>query len=346
MADIKKWYADTGSHGDVVLSTRVRLARNMEGLPFPARLSQDGRARLNAAVCRLLADAPQKLYPIDMGALLSYEAVALAERHLISPDFAGTPQGRVLLLSEDESVSIMVGEQDHLRLQVIYGGLCLDKAYETADRLDDFLDEKCTYAFDDKLGYLTQSPADLGTGMRASVMLHLPALAAQGGMLRFASTVAKLGLTLRGVFGEGGMARGDIYLLGNRVTMGLSEETALANLESIALQLATRERNAAESYVTDIAVKDRIRRAQGLLTNAMLLSCDEMLDALSFVRLGAVYGLLAIRPETVNELFISMQPANINVAAGKPLPRPQRDELRAEMVRNALQRCSETGSEE
>ncbi len=337
MAESKKWFTDTGSHGDVVLSTRVRLARNFSGVPFPVRLPREMIAKINAAVCA----AARKMDDIDftcvqMDALQQYEAVALAERHLISADFAAAGENKVLLLTADESVSVMVNESDHLRIQVIRGGLSLEETYRLADRLDDAFDSVFSFAFDERLGFLTRNPADLGTGMRASVLLHLPALSAQGGMLRFSSTASKLGLSVRGVFGDGGPARGDLYLLSNQVTMGLPEQAALQNLEAIALQLATKERVAAEQYVTDLTVQDKIRRAHGVLMNAMLLSTDEMLDALSLVRLGTLYGILDVPAEAINEMFISMQPANINVIAGHPLPKTQRDALRARIVREKL----------
>ncbi|MBQ3086830.1 MAG: ATP--guanido phosphotransferase [Clostridia bacterium] len=337
MADNKRWYSDTGSHGDVVLATRVRLSRNLDGVPFPSRLSRDALARIAVTVCAVAEKFKDfDLRPIAMESLHPYEAVALAERHLISADFAAARENRVLLLSEDESIAVMVNERDHLRMQTMYGGLCTEKAYGVADRLDNAFDEVLTYAFDDRLGYLTQNPADLGTAMRASVILHLPVLSAQGVMLRFAATAPKLGLSVRSLFGEGASAKGDLYVLTNRVTMGLSEQAALQNLEAFTLQLATRERAAAETYVSQIAVQDRIRRAHGMLTNAMLLSADEMSEALSLVRLGSVYGILDVPAETVNELFVAMQPANLNCLAGAALDASDRDVLRARFVRSKL----------
>lgn len=337
MDEVKKWYADTGSHGDVVLSTRVRLARNIEGFPFPAHLSVSAQRELNAALTAVGVSAREfSLIPVQMDALKTYEAVALAERHLISADFAAARDNRVLLTTADESISIMLNERDHLRMQVIYGGFCPTRAHESAEKLDALFDSAFPFAFDERLGFLTQNPADLGTGMRASVLLHLPALSAQGVMFRFSATASKLGLSVRGVFGEGGLATGDVYQLSNQVTMGLSEQSALQNLEAIALQLATRERTAAEQYITDLSVQDRIRRAHGMLTSAVLLPTDEMLEALSLVRLGAVYGLLDVPCEVINELLIAMQPANINVLAGNALPKTERDVLRAQIVRARL----------
>lgn len=337
MDEMKKWYTDTDSHGEIILATRVRTFRNFADIPFPARLSGEALRKINLAVCKAAENFSEfSLYPVNMENLLPYEAVALAERHLISADFAASRDNRVLLLSKDESISIMVNEQDHLRMQVLFGGLCTEKTYDRASRLDDAFDSAFSYAFDEKLGFLTHNPADLGTAMRASVILHLPALSAQGFMLQFASSAPKLGLSVRSLYGEGGSAKGDLYQLTNTVTMGLSEQGALQNLEAFALQLETRERAAAEQYVNDIAVQDRIRRAQGVLTNAMLLPTDEMLESLSLLRLGAVYGQVDIPLQTINELFVSMQPANINCMAGAALGKSDRDVLRAQLVRARL----------
>ena len=337
MTDVKKWYADTGSHGDVVLATQVRIRRNFEGFPFPARLTGEAQRKLSTAVCAAAGYFKDfHLQTVDMEALSSYMAVALAERYLISADFAAARENRALLLTEDESISVMVNERDHLRMQVMYGGLCTERAYETANRLDDAFDAVFSYAFDERLGYLTCNPADLGTAMRPSVLLHLPALTAQGFMLQFMAMADKLGLSVRNLFGEGGVAKGDLYRLTNRVTMGLSEQSALQNLESFALQLETRERAAAEQYVADIAVQDRIRRAQGVLNHAMLLTADEMLESLSLIRMGAVYGLAEADIQSINELFFTMQPANINCLAGAPLSKSERDVLRARLVRAKL----------
>ena len=227
MADLKKWYTDTGSHGGIILATSVRIYRNFADIPFPARLTGEALRKINRTVRASLEHLRDfELYPVDMEALLPYEAVALAERHLISADFAASRENRLLLLREDESISVMVNERDHLRMQVLYGGLCTEKVFETANRLDDAFDGLFTYAFDEKLGFLTQNPADLGTAMRASVILHLPALSAQGVMMQFASTAPKLGLAVRNLYGEGGSAKGDLYQLTNTVTMGLSEQAA------------------------------------------------------------------------------------------------------------------------
>ena len=337
MIENKKWYHDTGSHGDCVLATRVQLMRNFAGIPFPAALTGDAVRQVNHSVLTAVEGFRDfSFFAVHMDSLPAYEAVALAERKLISADFAAARENRLLLLSKDESISVMVNERDHLRMQVLLGGLCTEKAYDCLNRLDDAFDSVFTYAFDEKLGYLTQNPTNLGTAMRASVILHLPVLSAQGVMLSFASTAGKLGLSVRSLFGEGGSAKGDLYLLTNTVTMGLTEQAALQNLKAFALQLETRERVAAEQYVTDPDVADRMQQALYTLLHAKHLPTDEMLENLSLVRLGAVYGIVGIPVETLNELFVCMQPACINCLAGMHLNKLDRDLVRAQIVREKL----------
>lgn len=322
--------------GDTILSSRVRLARNIDGVPFPVRLNVNRRAAVNRKVCEALRQAGKTMRAIDMSRLYPYEAVSLAERHLISPEFTSGTEGRLLLLSEDERVSIMLNEEDHIRIQAIEPGLAPEQAWRNACVYDDALDAGIQYAFDNRLGYLNQNPRDLGTGMRVSVMMHLPALSKTGGMTKFASMIGKLGMNVRGSYGDAASVKGDIFRIGNQVSMGITEEEAIANLKSLAMQLATREHAAAAELVKDIGVRDRITRAEGVLKTAMLLTADEMMEMLSWVRLGALYGLNDADPDEISEMFTSLQPASVNVMAGAKLTAAQRDELRAQLVRKKL----------
>lgn len=333
---MNKWY-QTKSNNDSVLSTRIRFARNLESFPFPCRLDEQGRENVCHAVRDALADVSGlKLHYIEMNQLSAKQAVALAERHLISPEFATPRKGRALLISEDESVSIMLCEEDHVRIQVIKGGLDLEGAFDLANRIDDLLDSKLNFAFDERIGYLTQCPTNLGTGMRASVMMHLPALSKCGQMSRLASTVSKLGLTIRGTFGEGTGAKGDLFQLSNQVSLGISEQSALDNLKAIAMQIATQERTAGEEYVKNVNILDRITRAYGILSTARLLNTEEMLDLFSWVRLGATYGVLEADISVLNELTETMQAATLSCANREDLTENERDELRAKAVREKL----------
>ena len=315
---MSKWYIGAGEQNDIVISTRIRLARNIEDYPFPCKLDTKTRTALNKkigdAVC-----GRENLEFIEMKTLTQPQIVSLAEKHLISPEFASSYDGRALLLSDSEGISIMLCEEDHIKIQVMKPGLSLETAYAEADRIDDELNEKFVFAFDDRLGYLTQCPTNLGTGMRASVLLHLPALTACGQMSSISSTVSKLGLTVCGSYGEGSVPMGDIY-----------------NLKTVTLQLAAQERTARAEMVKSIETEDEIFRAYGILKSARILPVKEFMTLVSKVRLGAVAGLINVKPETVDELMISMQPATINAAAGKNLDSRERDIERAKQVRQRL----------
>ena len=333
-----KWYENAAEHADVVLSTRVRLARNLKDYPFPARLNEKGKDEVNAVVkeALLCGERAQEFDYVPMRSLSHTQCVSLAEKHLISPEFASDSAGRALILSKDEDVSIMLCEEDHVRVQVIYPGLSLEAAYEKANAIDEALSQKVSIAFDERLGYLTQCPTNLGTGLRASVMLHLPALARSGAMPRLANTVAKLGLILRGAYGEGSKPVGDLYQLSNQVTLGISETAAIRNLASIANQIITQEKSAREALLKDDVFIDRIWRAFGILNSAHMLSCNEFMDLVSLVRIGAAEGVLDIPVQTLTRLLVEMQPATLNTAQGRSCTAAERDVLRARAVKDAL----------
>lgn len=334
---MSKWYIGAGEQSDIVVSTRIRLARNITEYPFPNKLNTKSRMELNNVIKEALeSDNKYNLRFLEMRTLARFEAASMAERHIISPEFASDLDGRALMLSPEEDISIMLNEEDHIRLQVMKSGFALDEAYSVANEIDDVLGAKFNFAFDERIGFLTQCPTNLGTGMRASVMLHLPALTLSGQIHKLINTVSKLGLTFRGAFGEGTNAVGDMYQLSNQITLGISEEFAIKNLKAITLQLCAQERTAREEMLKDVSTEDRIFRAYGLLKWARLLSTKELMENLSFVRLGSVTGKINIPIETVNELMVSMQPATINARAGQKLPTQERDAIRASEVRNKL----------
>ncbi len=339
MLETKKWYEKSGAEGDVIISTRIRLARNLRTCPFPSRMNTEDRERVISAVHKAIETSPiaNEFVLYRLKDLSQITRVSLVERHLVSPEFISHPEGRAVLLMKDESVSIMVNEEDHLRIQVMCEGFNFEGALQTADRLDTLLGESLNFAFDDKLGYLTQCPTNLGTGMRASLMLHLPALQETGTINRISANLSKLGLTIRGTYGEASQPVGALYQLSNQVTLGLSEQEAIDNLKSIALQLMKQERSARAELEKDLEVQDSICRSVGLLRNARLLSNDEFMKLISNVRLGINTGLIDhISLETVNALTVRVQPATIQLPEGKALSSAQRDALRAKLVREAL----------
>lgn len=332
---MSKWYIGEGEQNDIVISTRIRLARNIADYPFPSRLDNKRKIELNEKIKDAIAEK-EKLSFTQMKTLTRSQIVSLAERHLISPEFASDSDGRALLLSENEDISIMLNEEDHIRLQVMKSGLSLTEAYELADKIDSEINEKLVFAFDEKLGYLTQCPTNLGTGMRASVMLHLPALTACGQIGSLATTVSKLGLTIRGAYGENTAAMGDLYQLSNQVSLGISEKAAIDNLKTITLQLAAQERTAREDMAKSIDTQDAVFRAYGILKSARLLSTKEFMSLISKVRFGVVAGMIKTDIKSINELMVSMQPATINAFVGKTLTPEERDIERAKIVREKL----------
>lgn len=337
-----KWYLETGPEGDVVVSTRVRLARNIADLPFPSHMSGEQTERVKKGVSNALfsvgPDVSDRFAYYDMERFTPARAMSLAERHLISPEFARDREGRALLLSKDEDISIMVNEEDHIRIQAMMPGMQLTKALEQANWYDDLLDGRLRYAFDENLGYLTRCPTNLGTGLRASLMMHLPAITAVGSVQGLSSAVGKLGLVLRGIYGEGSEAKGAFYQVSNQVTLGVTEREAVEKLQGIATQIIAQERNAREALKTHTAqFEDRVFRCLGLLQNARLLSGDEFMALISDVRMGVAEGVIeGVTLEQVGALIVAVQPSTLMAAAGKNLDAEGRDILRAQKVREAL----------
>ena len=333
---MSKWYIQQGKDSDVVLSTRVRLARNVADFPFVEKLDDEKRSILNEKIKDVILPLDSSLSFIEMKNLTDTQKISMVERHLISPEYTTAPNGRALILSDNEDISIMLNEEDHIRLQVMEAGFALEEAYEKADRIDSELSSKLNIAFDERLGYLTQCVTNLGTGMRASLMLHLPALTKQGVVSRLASTVSKLGLTIRGAYGEGTSHTGDIYQLSNQITLGISEKEALVNLASIAKQIIEQERNARKELVENEDYVDSIWRAYGILKYARKMNCAEFMQLVSLVRVGVSQKILDVDVEKINELTVSLQPATVNARKGENLPAAKRDTVRSQEIREAL----------
>lgn len=326
---------------DVVISTRIRLARNLKDYPFPCKLNSQGREKViekvRDAVKKSNSPVASDFSFIKMSELTSSQSVSLVEKRLVSPEFISETDGRALLISKDECFSIMINEEDHIRLQVITKGLSLEQAYDTADKLDTLLDENLDFAFDEKLGYLTQCPTNLGTGMRASVMLHLPALEKSRAISRIAGNLSKLGLTIRGAHGEGTEPKGALYQLSNQVTLGISEKAAIENLKNITEQLIAQENQARERLCSSIDIQDAISRSLGILRSALVISHDEALKLLSNVRLGIVSKQITdVSTETIDKLMIAVEPATLTVSLNKNLSAHDRDIERAKLIRAEL----------
>ena len=323
---------------EAVVSTRVRLARNLKEYPFPIRLSADKAQEIVDKVGEALKDSEIKFHRIDLDSVSDAIRVAMIERHLVSPDFISAQEGRAVFLSDDNTVSIMVNEEDHIRLQVIQDGFALKEAYQMADNIDNILSKKLNYAFHERLGYLTQCPTNLGTGMRASVMLHLPALELSGTVNRIGANLSKLGLTMRGLYGESTKPAGAFFQLSNQVTLGITEKAAIENLSNITAQLIAQEMRARETVLSNIEVEDKIHRALGILKTAILMDHNEAMSLLSLVRLGVSSKKLeTLSTDSIDKLIVEVQPASIMTRFGDDLSPRDRDIKRAEMIRERFQ---------
>lgn len=335
-----KWYLEQGPESDVVVSSRVRLARNIAEYPFPCKLRPSGaQAVIDAASGALMCDGRENEFElIDMHRLTPARAMSMAEKHLISPEFAKERDGRALIINKDESVSIMLNEEDHIRIQTLFAGERLSDALELAGKTDDIFDEKLKFAFDENLGYLTQCPTNLGTGLRASLMLHLPAIEASGAMPALIAAVSKLGLAIRGTYGEGTAAAGAFYQISNRVTLGVSEKETVEGLRGTAAQIAGQER-AARGELGKIGApfEDRLWRSYGILKNARVIADDEFMQLVSDLRLGVTTGIIKdTQLDKVNLIIAQAQPATLTMEAGRSLDAAERGVVRAEKVRGIL----------
>ncbi len=319
---------------EAVVSTRVRLARNLSDYPFPNRLTADKAQEIVEKVDGALKGLDVKFHRIDLDTASDTMKVALLERHLISPDFVSGEKGRAVFLSDDNTVSVMVNEEDHIRLQVLRDGFELEEAYALADKLDNELSKELNFAFHKQLGYLTQCPTNLGTGMRASVMLHLPALDITGAVHRIGANLSKLGLTIRGLYGESTKPVGAFFQLSNQVTLGISEKAAIANLKNITSQLIAQEMKARENLLGKIEVEDKIARALGVLKTALVMDHGEAMNLLSLVRLGvASKKLNTLSTDSIDRLIVEIQPASIMTKYGEEMTPQERDIKRAELIR-------------
>ncbi len=321
---------------EAVVSTRIRLARNLSDIPFPFRMTLKQKRELADKVCEV-AKSIMDFDRIDMDNLSSTQAQSLVEEHLISPEFTKDTVGKTLLLSKDKTVSIMLNEEDHIRLQVIMPSLRLKEAFELANDIDNKLSEKLSFAFSEKIGYLTQCPTNLGTGMRASVMLHLPALLKSRVIPKISDNLSKLGLTIRGIYGESSEPIGALYQLSNQVSLGISESAAVENLENISSQLVSQEIKARDRILSDIDILDTVCRSLGILKSARVIGSKEATNLLSNVRLGVAHKMVdSLSLDNLDKLMCEIQPASIMQRFSENLTPQQRDIKRADYLREKL----------
>lgn len=340
-----KWITETGPDPDVVLTSRVRLARNLAGFPFPHLLDAAGAQEMLQQVRDLLTLGSSRgdlghVHFLRLADIEPLDRQVLIEKHLISPDFARSRhEGAAVLISEDEAISVMLNEEDHLRIQCLFPGFQLEDCWKRTSKVDDLLESKLEYAFDSTRGYLTACPTNLGTGLRASVMVHLPGLVLTQQIGQVLAAISQVGLVVRGLYGEGTEAVGNIFQISNQITLGPSEEEILQNLGAVIRQIVEQERAAQQALLKSHrpVVEDKVCRAFGLLTNARLLSSQEAVRLLSDVRLGHDLGILKETPYRVqNELLVLTQPAMMQRIADEKMTEDVRDFKRAALVRQRL----------
>ena len=332
------WYDVKGDFADTVFSTRVRLARNLCGFPFGKKLSNDAANEVISRIEKALAGKDYNKQNLDDLSPVATEA--LVEQHLISREFATKKTPHALFRNDNKSLSLMACEEDHIRLQCILPGLALQDAFRIATECDDLLDASLDIAFDERLGYLTHCPTNLGTAMRASVMMFLPALTMAGKIDSLASNLSKIGLTMRGFYGEGTRAQGTLYQISNQITLGLTEEDILSKLSEAVKQITESEQEL-RGLITpekNPQIVDKIGRAEGILRHAYLLSSEELLSYYSDVRLGIALGLVEnMEYQTLDTLLIEMMPYNLTYSEqDTDTTERARDLLRAKRVRETL----------
>lgn len=342
IASTGEWLTGDGPHRNIVVSSRVRLARNLRDKPFPGWAKKAERIE----VMKLVKDAVEHLpemevsYSENLEALSPLEKQVLVERHLISREHAAKGVGSAVVMNEPQTLSVMINEEDHLRMQAICCGLQLDKVFSMINRMDSELEEMVEFAFDADLGYLTACPTNVGTGMRASAMLHLPGLVMSDQINKIINSVNKIGLAVRGLHGEGTEAMGNLFQVSNQTTLGETEEEIIGRLNRVIEQILEHEQNARALLAQrkSVTLYDQIGRAYGILAHAYSMASKEALNLLSVIKLGIDLGVF---PEThrcpVDELFIETQPAHLQKGAhAQKMSAEERDTLRAAIIRAKL----------
>jgi protein arginine kinase len=346
-----EWLKGSGPESDIVMSSRIRLARNLADYPFIRRCTEQDRAKiLRTLRDRILnsQELPNVSY-VDVAALAPVDRQFLVERQLISRELSESEGSRGVLIDAEEKFSVMINEEDHVRIQVMSSGLALQSAWEQINRIDDLIEQKVTYAFHERLGYLTACPTNVGTGMRVSVMLHLPALVITKQIDKVFRSLQKISLAVRGLYGEGSQAMGDFYQISNQITLGRREDELIRQVSEVVPVMIDYERRAREFLIKQSQkdLHDRVSRAYGILCTAQTISSEETMMLLSSVRMGVNLGLIEdVAIPTINQLFIHTQPAHLQKIRGMELDTADRNVERAHYLQRQLRpRKADDGTE-
>ncbi|MGV3607910.1 MAG: protein arginine kinase [Planctomycetaceae bacterium] len=336
-----EWMRGSGPQSDIVISSRIRLARNLADFPFIRRCSDLHRTEIERSVHSAINSVEnwKDLFYVDINQLPSLDRQFLVERQLISRELSESSGARSVAIDQQETFSLMINEEDHLRLQVMHSGLDLESAWEQMNEIDNLLDERLNYAFHERLGYLTACPTNVGTGMRVSVMLHLPALVLTQQIDKAFRSLQKMGLAVRGLYGEGSQAMGDFYQISNQITLGRTELDLVKQVGEVVPAMIDYERQARQFLVKESPkdLHDRVSRAYGILCTAQTISSEETLHLLSSVRMGINLGLISdVEIPTINKLFIQTQPAHLQKLRGLELDTADRNVERAIYLKSHL----------
>jgi len=346
-----EWLRGSGPESDIVISSRIRLARNLAEFPFIRRCSASDKSTIEKVLVEELkhsADLADLLY-LKVNDLQLLERQFLVERQLISRELADSDGARSVAIDTQEQYSVLVNEEDHLRIQVMRSGLDLSGAWERINRLDDVIESRINYAFHERLGYLTACPTNVGTGMRVSVMLHLPALVITRQIDKVFRSLQKISLAVRGLYGEGSQAMGDFYQISNQITLGRTEEQLIEQVGDVVPVLIDYERKARDFLVKESQndLRDRVSRAYGILCNAQTISSEETMHLLSSVRMGVNLGLIQdLEIPTINQLFMHTQPAHLQILRGEELGTADRNVQRAAYLQGKLRKRSQPDDSE
>jgi protein arginine kinase len=335
------WVFVDGEFSDVAFSSRIRLARNLKSIPFPGYANEKQLATVNETVKQAMKSKSDfgSLAFINIEDLTPGDRLVLVEKHLCSPQFIEKPHLKSLIVNQEQSISIMVNEEDHLRIQTIMPGFSLEKALHLANQVDDFLENSLEYCFDECCGYLTACPTNAGTGIRASVMLHLPGLTLVEQVKKVLSALTHIGINVRGMYGEGTESYGDLYQVSNQVTLGRSEEDLTNHLKNVCRQVIEQERTVREALLKDskVQLEDKLFRSYGILTQARILSSQETLKLLSDVKLGVELGLISgVNKVNIRKLIFMTRASILQKMVGKELAPSERDFYRAKTIHEFL----------
>ncbi len=338
-----EWLKGSGPESDIVISSRIRLARNLADFPFIRKCSDTDRVEVETILHKAVAEIDswqERVEYVDVSDLSELDRQFLMERQLISREHSEGSGARSVAIDSSEQFSLMINEEDHLRIQVMQSGFDLHTSYDFIDQIDNLIEQNANFAFHARLGYLTACPTNVGTGMRVSVMLHLPALVMTQEIDRVLRSMTKINLAVRGLYGEGSQAMGDFYQISNQVTLGRSERDLIDQISEVVPVIIEYERNAREFLKQESRneLNDKVKRALGILNSAESISSEETMLLLSSVRMGVNLGILDnVQIPTINKLFIHTQPAHLQKLHGMELSSADRNAARAQHLRRSLQ---------